>query len=195
MLAGLTCATCSGCLVTDQVEFPTEENIPPWILDAPGNGPKQGQIIWIDKSVTTMWRMTVRVRDENVDQDLIAHWRLVSKDEDMPEFQKKKLAGAPGGPLIRQLDFDVQADTLHDGQCDRLELAVSGSFFDSDLKSAPKYFLETNGEDDSDLATTSWIIWEGKGQNQADLMHIGASCPTNESLLMPAAMMQAEVPP
>jgi hypothetical protein len=183
-------------LVTDQVEFPTDPDIPPMILDAPHSLAPIGSQVWIDKAAQPSWEMSVRVRELNLGQELKAHWRLVNKDDPKPLFSERKLP--EGDSELRDLEFTVQSDSLRDGECARLDLAVSGSF--SKHIDDPKWFDQPNNDHDDDLDTASWWIFEGEGPTKtsdADKARILSSCITDDMLLpqpMPSAM-ETEAPP
>jgi len=159
------------------------------ILDVPASLTPLGSPIWVDKSHgQTMWPMTVKVRELNVEQELKAHWRLVSKDDMKPQFSFKDL-NPQGGAVLRDLEFVVQSDPLRDRQCARLDLAVSGSFFKNTTDPDLFAFTREDDEDNSDLAVVSWLIFEGPGQtNTSDLdkAHIVSSCPTVDAPATPA---------
>lgn len=177
----LTLGAGAGCVVTDQIDFPEEPNYPPTILDAPASAALIGRIIWIDKASTPMWHMAVKVRELNVTQPLKARWRLVTKDDLMPHFFEQPLA-VQGDQLLRDLQFDVQSDSLHVDECALLQLAVSGSFVN---RTDPVYFDATKDDTNSDLALASWTIWEGQGPSETadQLEHVASSCITIEAFL------------
>jgi hypothetical protein len=170
------------------------------ILDEPFTPTPLGSPIWVDKSHgQSMWPMKVRVRELNVEQELRFHWRLVSKDDMMPQFFDRPL-DPQGDAVLRDLEFVVQSDPLRDRQCARLDLAVSGSFFKNTSDPGLFAFTREDDVDNSDLAVVSWLIFEGPGQtNTSDLdkAHIVSSCPTVDAPATPATapMMDMETTP
>ena len=193
MLRTVASALCvvlwTGCLVTDEITFNDDPDLPPAILNKPGFEPKIGGLIWIDKSKLTEWPMQVQIRDENVRQDLVGHWRIKRlRDEGMfePRFD---IAPVPiGDEPVRDFPFNVQTDDLREGECHRLELAVSGSFF---INNAPRYFDEVPAGREDDFAYAWWWIWEGDGDNNTSPDEAKAlldTCNASEQLLMPAAV-------
>ncbi len=177
-MAGLLALCCGGCLVTDKIVFPVDPDIPPTILDEPGTQtPKIGAIFCIDKPATPEWSLTVKVRDQNPQQELWAHWRVVGDNDPTPPFEKDMVPLPAVGQLGRDFTFKVQSDTLQEGKCHHLQLAVSGSFFDhTDPRfDDPRYFDFPSNIDD--LAEASWWVWEGKcDPATGDSARLLASC-------------------
>ena len=157
LLLGLVSGACAGCLVTDEIMFESEPNFPPVILDAPPPTAPIGDHVWIDSSADVKtWRLDVRVRDENITQPLVAHWRVVAdagrKD---PSFEHLNLSP---GLLVRDLPIFVQTEALELGTCHKLELVVSGSFF---KKLDPAYFEAVPDGAEDDVAKAVWWLLEG----------------------------------
>jgi hypothetical protein len=155
-------ALCGGCLVTEEIPFDGEPNLPPVILSTPGE-PKIGSIVWINKSALPRWMLRVQVRDENVEQPLEAHFRIRRSSEMFAQFDSLPVPSATGTPL-RDLDIFVDTASLHDYECHRLELAVSGSFIEEET--SPETFQIVT--DRSDIAFASWWLWEGEGRDTPD---------------------------
>lgn len=186
-VTALCVALCSGCLVTDEITFDDELDLPPVILNKPGFEPKIGGIVWIKKGRLPMWDVDVQVRDENVGQELAAHWRIVHEDDMAPGFSSTELLG--GDQPVRDLKFPVQTDDLRDGECHRLELAVSSSFFP--FRTAPMYFDFVPEGREGDVAYAWWWIWEGDGEDSitdSEARTLVASCNAIESLLATTAV-------
>jgi hypothetical protein len=180
---------CWGCLVTDKITFPTEPDIPPMILDAPGTSTPIGTILWVNKATKPEVRLPVKVREENATQPLEAHWRVLTVGNDAPPFEVLPL---PQG-LLRDLDVVIQTSSLHMGECHRVELAVSGHFFTS---KKPAFFDLTPL--DEQVARASWTLWEGRGEAQAtaeEKAKLIDSCNAIEALLMPAMSTSTQVMP
>lgn len=180
LCAGLLFGPYAGCLVNDEIMFEEEPNFPPVILDAPNPVVRIGEHIWIDGSAVPMLDLDVRVRDENINQELIAHWRVLGQGETLAEFDDQVL---PPGLLVRDLRISVNsARSIDDGRCHRLELAVSGSF----LKNQKRKEVFDVTLDNADIDTAVWWIWEGRGeagtlpQEKAALVD---SCDAIEALL------------
>ena len=173
---------CWGCLVTDKITFPTDPDIPPMILDAPGTNTPIGWTLWVNKATTPEVRLPVRVRDQNLTQPLEAHWRVLTAGNDSPPFESKPV---PLGQLLRDFEVVVQSGMLHTGECHRVELAVSGNFFPN--RNTPAFFDAAPIEED--VAHASWSVWEGRGEAQAtaeEKAKLVDTCNAIEALLMPA---------
>jgi hypothetical protein len=168
-IAALLTALCSGCLVTEPIDFPETVDYPPEILAGP-NGPSIGAIINIIKiDHPTGWQFTVRVRDQNVNQPLEAHVRIKRSLEDRPVFEPQFVQ--PGDRPERTLLVQVDTNALTSSRCHQLEIAVSGSFGE----------VENGGFDSipsgsTDLARASWWIWEGDTNVDAVLASVADSC-------------------
>ncbi len=164
LCAGLLFGPYAGCLVNDEIMFEEEPDFPPVILDAPNPVAPIGEHIWIDSSVTAMWPLDVRVRDENINQELIAHWRVLGEGETLEDFDQVILAP---GLLVRDLQISVNsARSLDRGSCHRLELAVSGSFFKNQKR---REVFDVRPDDaQEDIDTAVWWIWEGRGEMLTD---------------------------
>jgi hypothetical protein len=163
-------ALCSGCLVTDPIEFPTPTDYPPEILAAP-NGPAVGDIINLTKSgYPTGYTFDVRIRDLNVEQELQAHVRLVKEPGERPsDFER--LTVQRGDKAERTLQITVPTNSLLEFSCARLDLAVSGSF-----NRFQEGGFETIEAGSNDLAKALWWIFEGDLEAPR-AAEIAASCP------------------
>jgi len=166
---------CGGCLVTDEFHFQAEPNLPPVFVNRPGE-PEIGEHIWIDNSVQSQRRLGVRIRDENVEQELELHWRIRQDREMVPEWAAVPVPTASGNPE-RDVDIFINADRLPRYTCQRLELVVSGSFIPELIE--PEYFAFVVPEDRSDRGFALWWIWEGEGIDTPDQnwLQIAKSCP------------------
>lgn len=117
-----------GCLVTESIDFPEEENEPPIILPRPGSIAPPGAII---RAVPgDELEFEVLVRDVNVSQTL--EWSVL-RNYDPALFPTVRSFGGstlePDGERERDLDFNVQSGGLGSpGTCVRLDLFVSGKF-------------------------------------------------------------------
>jgi hypothetical protein len=169
----------AGCVVTDKIMFPADQNFPPDILEG-SNSYSLGSIIWVDKSASPSdLKMNVLVRDDNVLQPLEAQWRLVTVGDDTPPVHPGEVSPS-GTQDPRDFSFSVPSTLLANGKCYQLELAVSGGFYvPKDSRKAPAFFGVPKGDpNDVDLAT--WIILEGQPNPSADVaMRLLASCPVN----------------
>src|SRR5258705_531008 len=110
VLGWLVCGPSAGCVVTDKIEFDTEQNVPPMIVDTPSEETPIGRILWVHKATSSMVTFSVKVRDPNVTQALKAHWRLVSKDDPTPQFDSKDVSIT--GDVVRDLTFELQTSPL-----------------------------------------------------------------------------------
>jgi hypothetical protein len=155
----------AGCLVTDPITFEEEPNVPPVLLTAPGERAYLGSNVWIDRTARPQWDLRLKVRDENVDQDLTAHYRIVHEGEISPPFDSIDVPARPDGAVLRDLLVTVQTEILNQRECHRLEVAVSGSFFPEDRNDQPAFFDAVDGPED-DIFVGVWWIWEGRGEMQ-----------------------------
>jgi hypothetical protein len=172
---------CGGCLVTGKHHFDEEPNSPPVILSKTGQ-PPIGSIVWID-NVQPEWRFQVSVRNEEVDEELKARWRVVHQDETEPMFVERLVTLSAEGEL-RELEVVVNTANLIENRCHQLDLVVSGSF--PALAMTPMNFDTVLMGDEDDVARARWMIWEGQGQATTpseQLADIARSCPTNEDFI------------
>jgi hypothetical protein len=154
----------SACLVTDEITFPEEVPYPPTIVDVPGSEIPIGTILWLDIDQRTghpqnEWRIPVRIRDDNVDQELQTRYRVLREGSLLPPWTPDVIAPS-GSPTREDYEVKVRFGDLRPGQCHRLELVVSGSFL---RRTDPRFFdvLNDEGEMNGDIARASWTILEG----------------------------------
>lgn len=185
---GLLPALLSGCLVTEEITFDEEPDLPTVIVDAPASKTPIGRIVWLDKSAQPSWDFVVKVRDENLSQELDAHYRVVTQDNDFPPFDSVELPGG-GDSEERELMLRVKSESLRVGECHRLELAVSAAFLGG---TKPVFFDEVLPGREDDRAYASWTLWEGPGSMLAtDLTRLAQSCRAIEDLLVPMVVEEA----
>jgi len=178
----------SGCLVTDEITFDEEPDLPTVIVDAPASKTPIGSIVWLDKHTQPSWKFVVKIRDENSAQELKAHYRVVSEDDAMPPFESPPVPADDAE--LRDLELTVKSETLRDGECHQLQLAVSPWFFDSTL---PGLFDFVPPGREASVARASWTLWEGPGDMLAtDWERLARSCRAIDDLLAPTAV--EEVP-
>ncbi len=159
-LAVVLSALLSGCLVTSEIDFQVEENVPPLVLDKPGEEGTIGSVLWVDIDDTN-WELLVDVRDENIGQPVTARWRVQTEEQDEPEFKQAELA--PSGTARRELRITLDQGDLVAGECHRLQLVVSSSFVEG---STPNRFDITSPVED--IGRANWWLWEGMGEASAD---------------------------
>jgi hypothetical protein len=180
-------AALSGCLVTEEITFDQEADLSTVIVDAPGTKTPIGSPVWLDKSEQPAWTFPVRVRDENVVQELTAHYRVVTEDEEFPTFESVPVP--PSGMELRDLTLTVKSESLRDGECHRLQLAVSAAFFNG---TRPVFFDAVPPGRELDVAYASWLLWEGPGSMLAtDLGRLAQTCGAIEDLLAPTVVGSA----
>lgn len=176
----------AGCLVTDEITFDEEPDLPTVIVDTPGTKTPIGRIVWLDKSAQPMWDFAVKVRDENLAQELTAHYRVVTRENDAPPFQTVPL---PASDMeLRDLKLPVKSESLRDGECHHLQLAVSAAFFP---RTEPVFFDAVPPGRESDIAYASWWLWEGPGVMLAtdpDKARLAQTCGAIEDLLAPTVV-------
>jgi hypothetical protein len=140
--------------VTEEFPLDPPPNDPPSIVAVPGQ-PAPGEIINIQKRLLPNgWPFTVRIRDENITQELEARLRIVTSPSEEPRFEPFPVLA--GDRPERDLTIRIETATLKEGKCVALELAVSGSFVDIEN---PPFTGVPSGS--NDLARAKWWIWEG----------------------------------
>lgn len=185
-VSALFAALCSGCLVTDQIDFQEESDFPPSFQNEP-TAPALGTVIRINRAAPTTPTMPVsikvRIRDENVQQALTLRVRIRFKnDGGNPPYNT--IPVPISGTAVRELPVPLQTDQLRPGQCHLLELAVSGSF----ITSTPPIFLARETKDPDDLAVASWTIWEGDVMTPEEQAKIADTCPVVTDLTASGAL-------
>jgi hypothetical protein len=182
----------SGCLITNPVEFEQEENVPPVIVDAARSDNPIGSILEVDFSAGPgRIAIPVRVRDENLFEDLVARIRVVTLSVPEPDFLPVDIPEQ--GELMRDLTVFVESGEIAAGECQQLELVVSGSFV---LGEEPDLFDVVI--EPGDIGRASWTIWEvsldpkamsesGAGAAQ----NLVLTCPTQDALVV-EGMEQAQ---
>jgi hypothetical protein len=171
----------SGCLVTDEITFDEEADLPTVIVDVPGSKTPIGEPVWLDKDTRPSWPFLVRIRDKNISQELTAHYRVVTEDNALPDFEERPVPTST--TEVRDLTVTVMSESLRDGECHHLQLVVSGAFFDL---VRPELFDIVQPGREGEIAYASWLLWEGPGNMLAtDLDRLAKSCRANEDLLAP----------
>ena len=175
--------------MTDEITFDEEPELPPVIVDAPSTKTRIGDIVWLDSSAMSMWPFTVKVREGSREQNLVAHYRVVTEENKAPRFETDFVP--PGDDPLRDLEFFVKSESLQTGECHRLELAVSAAFFTGQ---APVFFDAVPPGREAEVAYASWWLWEGPGDaltTDPEKARIAQSCPAVEDLLAPSVVEQA----
>lgn len=180
----------SGCLVTDEIQFPQDVPYPPTIVGVPGAEFQIATIIWIDLKghAQNEWKLPVRIRDDNVDQTLEARYRVLQPGEPSPRWARDEIAPS-GSPVREDYEVKVRFGDLLPGECHRVELVVSGSFL---RRTENKFFdvLNDEGEASGDIARASWTILEGDPSDpeiEKKKALLLDSCKAIESLFQEAA--------
>jgi hypothetical protein len=180
-VSALFAALCSGCLVTDPIDFREEPNFPPSFISAP-NAPAINTVIRYTRAalMTTPLTLRVRVRDENVLQPLQVQRRIRGMNMPTPNFEPIDVA--PTGEPIRDVQVFVPVSELV-ASCSLLELAVSASF----ISGTNSGFANRRQEDIDDVAFASWQLWEVQTPNPeaAELGAVAKECPDVTDLTSP----------
>jgi hypothetical protein len=79
----------AGC---DDPQAEVQSGSPPVLLDPPGES-AIGSIAWVDLDEVSEHRVSLQVRDEDRDEDLIVRWRVLHAQQPLPEFQSAELPG------------------------------------------------------------------------------------------------------
>lgn len=146
----------SGCLVTESIDFPVEENLPPAIVEST---PPLNRVVNVEPGATEFLDFGLVIRDANVEQRLIAKI-YIDRINGGAALQTGKDV-LVSGEEERPLQFLIETDTLGVGPaCRRLETLISSEFdvIDTDTPVDP-----------NDLATGVWWLNvrspEGVGAN------------------------------
>jgi len=193
MLFAATASQLVGCLVTDEITFDGQPDLPPVIVDAPGAKAEIGSIVWLDKQAASMWSFPVQIREQNVDQRLDAHFRVVHQGNASPDFESVPVL-PQAGAVLRDLTLVIKAESLRPGECHHLELAVSAAFFNG-VK--PVFFDAVPPGREDEVAYASWWLWEGPGDTLAtepDKARLAETCRAVESFLTPTQLSEAPSP-
>jgi hypothetical protein len=174
---GYLCSLCfflmNGCLVTDEIKFDDEPNVPPVLIDSPGNKTPIGDIIYFDYSsdltgtsiddasdyAPPSIQFSLRVRDENVGQPLEARRNIFVQDVS-GKFGPfgNNIVSVPivySREQVRDIDFTIETGFFSDDTlCYRVELAVTSAFRNS-VPNASNWSLPEN---DNDIAKTRWYV-------------------------------------
>jgi hypothetical protein len=148
----------SGCVVTDPIDFePPANNPPAFVMERP---PKlqMGDIKYVRQP---SWSFPLRVRDQDVDQELEMQWRIVTSGEAQARDTTRVVPAT--GEQIREFIITVDQGRLVTDSCHRVEIAVSGSFvkpFEDEMEDLTR-FAEVEIENRFDVALFTFWIWEG----------------------------------
>lgn len=153
-------ASISGCVVTDPIDFePPANNPPAFVMERP---PKlqMGEIKYVLARSAPSWTFTLRVRDQDVDQDLELQWRIVAGGE--PRLRKPTIVWPATGEQVREVSIVVNQGELEPDTCHRIEIAVSSSFvqpFEGEMEDLTRF--ADVGPNRFDIALFPFWIWEG----------------------------------
>jgi hypothetical protein len=175
-LCSLCCFLMSGCLVTDEIKFGDEPNVPPVLIDSPERKTPIGDIIYFnyfsssvapeDASAYTPPSIvfSLRVRDENIGQPLYARRNLFEQNPNSGQFISKKdnIVDVPivqSMEKFRDIDFTIDVGFFEKPElCYRVELAVTSGFKTS-VPNANNWALP---ETDDDIAIAQWYVVRGE---------------------------------
>lgn len=128
LAAGLCC---TGCIATDTIEFTEEQNFPPSaISQQTAQYPLReiGQLNLDDPVETPELPLEVIVRDPNIEQTL--EFRMFLNSPTPPGAEVPIASGNidPVGTVEREETFSVPYESLLPGECNKIELLVTGEF-------------------------------------------------------------------
>jgi hypothetical protein len=152
----------SGCVVTDPIDFePPANNPPAFVMERP---PKlqMGDIKYVRKQSAPSWTFTLRVRDQDVEQELEMQSRIVTSGE--PRDRKATRIVPATGEQVREFSIVVDQGEIEPDTCHRIEIAVSGSFvrpFEDETEDLTR-FADVEVENRFDVAIFTFWIWEGE---------------------------------
>lgn len=160
-----------GCLVTDSVDFEAPVNHPPTFVRRPGADLDNGDMKFVRNLGVPSWPFSLRVRDEDVNQDLEVRWRIVTR---AAGSSNREIIALPArGELTRDFDLVIQSGQLSTDSCHRIDIAVSGSF--AGRVDDPTVFDVVTDPDD--IAYFNFTIFEGQ-PNSNDPAKLIETCPT-----------------
>lgn len=116
----------AGCLVTEGIEFPEEENLPPAVVDTT---PAQTKIVRLETTDLDP-EFSVTIRDANVEQTL-RYVVYVDRNVDIPQTSAigGEIPPTATGDLERTFTFAIQRALLPNiPSCHRIDLLVSAEF-------------------------------------------------------------------
>ncbi len=148
-LLSVLCTTQNGCLVTEGIDFPEEENVAPLIFARQGSpSPITGPL---RTEPGNELEFEVIVQDPNVTQNL--EYRLLRNFDPNSSTQTvlRDVSGTlpANGEVERSLDFRVRSEQIGvPGSCTRLDLFVSGAF----------QGVSPEPEQPGDLARVTWLV-------------------------------------
>jgi hypothetical protein len=176
-LYSLCCLLMNSCLVTDEITFDDEPNVPPVLIDSPSSATPIGDIIYFDYLSSSTGpslqdasayappsiEFSLRVRDENVEQPLEARRNLFVQDVSSGKFvsDKNSIVGVPIGisrEKIRDIDFTIEAGFFEENRCYRVELAVTSAFENSKFNQNNWAVPKT----EADIAKARWYVVTGE---------------------------------
>ncbi|MCA9601452.1 MAG: hypothetical protein R3A78_00420 [Polyangiales bacterium] len=136
-----------GCLVTESISFPVEENLPPAVVQA--DPPWNRVVPVIVTPDTTEIRFAITIRDENVDQRL--QWIAdIDRNANLGQLARFNGQLEPTGMPERLLDLSIPTAILGSGSsCHRLDLRVSSEF---------EFSTQDEPKDPNDLDSVTWWL-------------------------------------
>lgn len=165
----------AGCLITDPIDIPDEQDYPPSIISdlaAPEPRYPIEQVVTLDRDVDTSLTFAVRVRDANLEQDLdyAVYYNFVPNSANTT-LTTGTIPGDQG--FERPLPFTLNDLTRFTrGQCHKIELRVSGDLQPDGFPPDPAEGEEDPGPVDLDVAVW-WINSLSEDGTPTDL----DSCP------------------
>lgn len=180
LLCVLVSGWVSGCLVTSSVEFEEEANVPPVVLDS-AEFPLGG-VFEFDPRIAQELSLEVRVRDENLDDELEIRARVSVEDNPSRSFlicQPNRFVFPNGTPTRDSLRLVLNQTQIMPGACSQLEVFVSSRFLRECTDADERFFDQPL--DREDIAIARYSIWEVSGDPLTNLMSASAllnSCET-----------------
>jgi hypothetical protein len=156
------CLVMSGCLVTDEITFDTEENVPPVILDVQSSNTRIGigDIVYFDVESPGTIEFEFRVRDENIGHPLEYRRKILVPGSGtfVPNEDTKDRIIPPSYEPIRYYKDTIGNDAFERDSCYRIEVAMS---LDFEYASSDLYRWNVPVEKD-DVSETNWYIVTGE---------------------------------
>lgn len=133
-ILALPCLLLMSCIVTDKIDLPVEDNVPPTVTSCPEAGTTSiDQIITLNideetRAGNTELVFQVCIQDANVDQD-VELLLFVDSTPELTVLPKQGQRVEPSGMLQRQVEIRLPFTDLGAvGVCHKVEMRVSGRF-------------------------------------------------------------------
>jgi len=174
--AALSCGPVGACIVTSAEEFPEEPQVAPIVLDTPDL--PVGSIVAFDQNSEPDLRLTITVRDDNIDDPMEIQARLSVVGQPPYDFYCSETGIPPNGTTTRQYELPLDPSRIKQGACSRVEVVVSSRFAGA-RTCGTNFGIPANSDDD--IARATYWIFEMSGDpasNPSAAQNLINSCQT-----------------